>query len=69
MGFAVSWRWQYSTGGNTGYAEVRREAPDRGLISGTAVGTSGELILFVEDPERPMGQPVALPAHCQPPPS
>jgi hypothetical protein len=68
LGYKLSWRWEYSTGGNTGYGEVRERAPDRGWIVGTAVGSSGELILFVQDPDRPFqgGEPgpAALPADC-----
>ena len=64
MGFAVSWRWQYATGPRAGYAEVRGTAPDRGFISSTAVGTGGELIVFVDDPDRPFGRPILLPSRC-----
>lgn len=39
LGYRLSWRWQYSTGGNTGYSEVRDRAPEAGFISETAVGS------------------------------
>jgi hypothetical protein len=68
MGYRLSWRWEYATGPNTGYAEVRERAPATGWISGTAVGMSGELVVFVADPARPMGAgPVELPADCAAP--
>ncbi|HET7725952.1 MAG TPA: hypothetical protein VFK54_01380 [Candidatus Limnocylindrales bacterium] len=69
LGYAVSWRWNYATGPGTGYSEVRDEAPATGFISGTAPGVDGELIVFVEDPDRPMGQPVPWPARCGPTPA
>jgi hypothetical protein len=65
LGYRLSWRWEYSTGGDTGYSEVRQTAPDTGWITDTAVGTSGELIVFVADPARPFGGPArGLPADC-----
>lgn len=57
LGYALSWRWEYATGGNTGFAEVRERAPATGWITGTAIGTAGELIVFVADPQRPFGGP------------
>lgn len=72
LGYKLSWRWQYQTsrfaGGASGYAEVRDRAPATGYISSTATGDSGELIVFVEDPARPMGQPYpAVPEGCASP--
>jgi hypothetical protein len=68
LGYRLSWRWQYSTGGNTGYAEIRDRAPDTGWITDAAVGSSGELIVFVADPARPFGGPPrGLPADCPTP--
>jgi hypothetical protein len=68
LGYRLSWRWDYATGTNTGYAEVRDTAPDAGWITDTAVGTSGELIVFVADPNRPFGGPPrGLPADCPSP--
>jgi hypothetical protein len=64
LGYSLSWRWEYSTGGNTGFAEARDTAPATGWITGTAVGGSGELIVFVTDPQRPTGQPRDLPSDC-----
>lgn len=69
LGYAVSWRWNYATGPGTGYSEVRDRAPASGYISGTAPGADGELIVFVEDPDRPMGQAVPWPARCGPTPA
>ena len=68
LGYALSWRWETSTGGNTGFAESRATAPDRGWITGTAVGSSGELIVFVANPDRPFGGPPReLPPECATP--
>jgi hypothetical protein len=67
LGYRLSWRLQWSTGPNSGYSEPHKTAPD-GRIAGTAVGTSGELIVFVQDPTRPMGgAPAAFPADCPQP--
>jgi hypothetical protein len=63
LGYRLSWRLTWSTGGNTGYSQPFERAPD-GYISMTAVGTSGELIVFVQDPTRPMGGPATFPADC-----
>ena len=57
LGYALSWRLETATGGNTGYAEAWATAPDRGWITGSAVGMNGELIVFVADPDRPFGGP------------
>ena len=43
-------------GGATGYAEALARAPQTGYISDAAVGSDGELIVFVEDPARPMNR-------------
>jgi hypothetical protein len=60
MGYKLSWRWEYVTsrfeGGATGYAEPLARAPETGYISDAAVGSDGELIVFVEDPARPMNR-------------
>jgi hypothetical protein len=68
-GMRLSWRFEWSTGPNTGYGELRLEAPPIGSISSTAIGSDGELILFVEDPARPMGKPATFPPECGAPPS
>jgi hypothetical protein len=57
LGYALSWRWETATGGNTGFAEARDTAPDRGWITNTSVGMNGELIVFVANPDRPFGGP------------
>ena len=69
LGYRLSWRWEYSTGYNTGYAEAHERAPATGWISHTAVGSSGELIVFVEDPANPswQGGPPGLPTDCPTP--
>ena len=58
MGYKLSWRWQYATsrfdGGAIGNAEALARAPATGFISDAATGSDGELIVFVEDPARPM---------------
>jgi len=69
LGYRLSWRWQYSTGGNTGYSEIRDMAPDTGWISDAGVGSSGELIVFVQDPANPFrqGDPPGRPTDCPTP--
>lgn len=69
LGYRLSWRWEYATGPSTGYAEARKRAPATGWISDAAVGSSGELIVFVQDPARPstVGGPPSLPADCPTP--
>lgn len=72
MGYELSWRWEYVTsrfeGGATGYAEALARAPQTGYISDAAVGSDGELIVFVEDPSRPMNRErwPARPEGCPP---
>ena len=66
QGYRLSWRWEYSTGPNTGFGEIRLEAPAVGFISHTAVGSNGELIIFVEDPTRPSSPAATLPPDCPP---
>ena len=66
--FRLSWRWQYKTGPESGFAEIRLAAPAGGVISGTAVGSNGELVVFVEDPARPLMAPATFPADCPAPP-
>ena len=65
--FRISWRWQYRTGPNEGFAELRLAAPLEGYISGAAIGANGELFLFVEDPTRPLMPAAAFPAGCPTP--
>ena len=65
-GYRLSWRFEWSTGPNTGFAELRLRAPKVGWISGTAIGSDGELIVFVEDPTRPSGLPAGMPSDCPP---
>ena len=67
FGYRLSWRFEYSTGPNTGYAEKVLKAPLVGFISHTAIGSDGELILFVEDPGRPTSPAATFPADCPPP--
>ncbi len=67
--YRLSWRFEYSTGPNTGYADPRLEAPRTGYISGTGIGSDGELIITVEDPNRPMMEAAAFPLDCPAPPS
>lgn len=75
MGYKLSWRWQYVTsrfeGGATGFAEVMARAPATGYISDSATGSDGELIVFVEDPARPMDRAPwpAVPPGCPTPTS
>ena len=52
-GYALSWRWLTSTGANMGTSDPVARAPSTGWITNTAVGSSGELILFVANPASP----------------
>ena len=67
-GIRLSCRFEWMTGPNAGYADKRLHAPATGWISSTALGSDGELIVAVEDPKRPMSDPIAIPADCPPPP-
>lgn len=65
LNYALSWRLERSTGPNTGFSQAMARAPDRGYISDTAVGSSGELIVFVQDPTAPLMDAAAtLPPDC-----
>ncbi len=67
FGIRLSWRLQWKTGPNTGYSDIRLTAPE-GFINGTALGSDGELIVFVADPARPFGGgPAPFPSDCPPP--
>ncbi len=70
LGYRLSWRWSYSTGGSSSYSETSARAPTTGWISGTAIGSSGELIVFVEDPANPSTRgagPPPPPVDCPTP--
>jgi hypothetical protein len=69
FGYRLSWRFVYSTGPNSGYSEKVLKAPPVGFISETAIGSDGELVVFVQDPARPMGPAAPFPADCPPPSS
>jgi hypothetical protein len=64
LGWAVDWRWQYSTGTNTGQSDVLDTPPTEGYISGIAPGPPGVVVVFVEDPARPMMSPFAQSSRC-----
>ncbi len=66
-GIRLSWRFEWSTGANTGYGELRLYAPPTGYISSTALGGDGELIVFVEDPARPSNDQIGVPGDCPSP--
>jgi hypothetical protein len=68
-GFRISWRFETKTGPNMGFADLRLQAPATGWISDTEIGSNGELIIFVQDPVRPAGDPIAIPDACEPAPS
>jgi hypothetical protein len=63
-GLRLSWRFEWSTGPNSGHAELRLDPPPTGFISSTAIGSDGELIVFVEDPARPSGKRATFPPEC-----
>lgn len=67
--FRLSWRFEYSTGPNEGFGEAMLEAPQIGFISDTALGSDGELIIFVQDPARPNGPAATFPPECPPLPT
>jgi hypothetical protein len=68
-GIRLSWRFEWKTGPNTGYGELRLQAPPTGWISRTRLGGDGELIVFVEDPARPSGERAPFPPECPAPSS
>ena len=67
FGYRLSWRFVKATGPNTGFSEKLLKAPPVGFISETAIGSDGELIVFVADPARPMGPAAKFPADCPSP--
>jgi hypothetical protein len=64
--FRLSWRLETATGPNTGFSDVRLEPP-AGVISGSGIGSNGELIIFVSDPAAPFGKPAGFPKDCPTP--
>ena len=56
-GYATSWRWVTRTSESMGESEPLAHAPSSGFISGTAVGSQGELILFVDNPASAFAHP------------
>jgi hypothetical protein len=66
LGYRLSWRYEYSTGPDSGYSEKRLTAPD-GVITDSAFGSSGELIVFVSPPHDPHSRLAAFPSDCPPP--
>ena len=66
LGYRLSWRYQYSTGPGSGYSEKHLTAPD-GVITGSAVGPSGELIVFVAPPDDPQNRLATFPSDCPSP--
>ena len=64
LGYRVDWRWQFATSPTTGQSEVRDGPPLEGFISGTAPGSDGAIVVFVEDPARPLMPPAPRPAAC-----
>jgi hypothetical protein len=67
LGLRLSWRLSWKTGPNTGYAERANAAPATGFISNAAIGSNGELIVFVEDPTRPSMAAATFPPDCPAP--
>jgi len=68
LGYKLSWRLMTTTGPNTGYAEPMARAPDGVIIDEGAVGSSGELILFVAPfGDEKAGEPVPAPTDCPQP--
>lgn len=66
LGYRLSWLYEYSTGPESGYGERRLSPPD-GVITGSAIGTFGELIVFVSPPDDPGTKAATLPPACPPP--
>jgi hypothetical protein len=64
LGYRLSWRLNRKTGPNTGFAELSLKAPVDGWISNAAIGSSGELILFVQDPKAPELPAATVPPDC-----
>lgn len=69
LGYRLSWRAMSASDAinQGGYAEQRLSPPD-GVITGSAYGSSGELILFVWPPDDPAkDSPATFPPDCPPP--
>lgn len=69
LGYRLSWRLETTTGPNTGYAEPMANAPEGIIIHLAAVGTEGELIMFVAPFGDPKAVPVPFPDDCPPLPA
>jgi hypothetical protein len=67
LGYSLSWRLQTAESANQGTSVPSLAAPTTGFISGAAIGTSGELIVFVQDPDRPILPAASMPLGCATP--
>lgn len=47
-GLKVTWRYEISTGGNTGFGECWCIPPDDGEVTSVAYGMANELVVFVD---------------------
>jgi hypothetical protein len=63
-GYRLGWRVESAKGAGQGFAEPTARAPAAGWITSTAIGTDGELIVFVADPTRPFAKPATMPPDC-----
>jgi hypothetical protein len=64
LGYKLSWRFERTTGPNTGYAEAMARAPDGVIHTEGLAGSGGELIMFVAANDDPMAKPVPFPSDC-----
>ena len=67
LGYKLSWRLATTTGPNMGYAEPMARAPEGVIIDEGAVGSAGELILFVAPFGDAGAKPIPAPTDCPQP--
>ena len=64
LGFRLSWRLMTTTGPNTGYSDIRSDAPDGIIFEEPIGGSDGELIVFVAPAGDPKAVALPYPADC-----
>ncbi len=64
LGYRLSWRLDRTTGPDTGYSDVMKQAPEGILDEEPLAGSDGELIMFVAAFGDPKAVPMPFPADC-----
>jgi hypothetical protein len=64
LGYSLSWRLETTTGPNTGFASIVRDAPAGVIHTEGLAGSDGDLIMFVAPFGDKRANPVPFPADC-----